>query len=142
MANEEHLKRLREAIAARNIVAWNKWREENPIIPLLGGADLTRADLENANLKEADLRQAILIEANLTGADLGKASLSRADLWGTNLREANLQGTDLREASLLRADLTGAKGLSWWQLKKAKADKDTKLSPDLERLGPWEDWTR
>jgi len=141
MANEEHLKRLREAIAARNIATWNKWREESHIIPLLGGADLTRADLENANLKEADLRQAILIEANLTGADLGKASLSRADLWGANLREANLREADLLEASLLRADLTGAKGLTWWQLKKAKADKDTKLSPDLERLGPWEDWT-
>ena len=142
MANTEHLRRLREASAARNIAAWNKWREENHLIPLLGRADLRGANLENADLKEANLWSAILIKANLTGADLGKASLSRADLWGTNLREANLQGTDLREASLLRADLTGAKGLSWWQLKKAKADKDTKLSPDLERLGPWEDWTR
>ena len=37
MANEEHLKRLREAIAARNIAAWTKWREESHIIPLLGG---------------------------------------------------------------------------------------------------------
>jgi uncharacterized protein YjbI with pentapeptide repeats len=141
MANEGHFKRLREAIAARDIAAWNKWREESHIIPLLGEADLTRADLENANLKEADLRSAILIEANLTGADLEKASLSRADLWGANLREANLKAADLREANLSRADLTGAKGLAWWQLKKAKADKDTKLSPDLERLGPWEDRT-
>jgi uncharacterized protein YjbI with pentapeptide repeats len=142
MANEEHLKRLREAIAARNIAAWNKWREENHIIPLLGEADLRGANLENANLKEADLRSAILIEANLTGADLEKASLSRADLSGANLREANLRRADLREANLPGADLTGAKGLTWWQLKKAKADQDTKLSPDMERLGPWEDRTR
>ncbi len=85
MANEEHLKRLREAIAARNIAAWNKWREENRITPLLGRADLQGANLENANL----------LKANLTGADLEKASLPRADLWGANLREANLRGTDL-----------------------------------------------
>jgi len=139
MANEEHLKRLREAIAARNIAAWNKWREENHIIPLLGGADLTRADLENANLKEADLWSASLIEANLTGADLEKAGLKRADLWGANLREANLRGTDLREASLSRADLTGAKGLLQWQINQAKADKDTKLPPDLQRPKHWEE---
>jgi len=61
MANAEHLRRLREASAAPNIAAWNKWREETRIIPLLGGADLTRADLENADLKEVDLRSASLI---------------------------------------------------------------------------------
>jgi len=37
MANAEHLRRLREASAARNIAAWNNWREENRIIPLLQG---------------------------------------------------------------------------------------------------------
>ncbi len=139
MANKGHFKRLREAIAARDIAAWNKWREENHIIPLLDGADLTRADLENANLKEADLKEASLIEANLTGADLEKASLSKADLWGANLREANLRGTDLREASLSRADLTGAKGLSQWQINQAKTNKDTKLPPDLQRPKHWEE---
>lgn len=139
MANEEHLKRLREAIAARNIVAWNKWREENPIIPLLGGADLTRADLENANLKEATLWSASLIKANLTGANLGKANLKRADLWGANLREANLRGADLHEASLQDADLTGAKGLSQWQIETAKTNKNTKLPPDLQRPKHWEE---
>ena len=139
MANEEHLKRLREAIAARNIAAWNKWREESYIIPLLGGAHLRGANLENANLKEADLRSAILIEANLTGADLEKASLSRADLWGANLREANLRGVDLRNAHLSRADLTEAKGLSQWQINQAKTNKDTKLPPDLQRPKHWEE---
>ena len=53
MANEEHLKRLRKAV-----IAWNNWRKENPIIPLLGAADLSRANLEIANLREADLRSA------------------------------------------------------------------------------------
>jgi uncharacterized protein YjbI with pentapeptide repeats len=144
MANEEHLKRLREAIAARNIAAWNKWREENRITPLLGGADLTRADLENADLKEADLRSASLIEANLTGADLSEADLHDAHLYGANLeganlREANLRGVDLRNADLSRADLTEAKGLSQWQINQAKTNKDTKLPPDLQRLKHWEE---
>ena len=114
MANEEHLKRLREAIAARNIAAWNKWREENRIIPFLGRADLRGANLENANLK-------------------------RADLWGANLREANLRGADFHEASLQDADLTGAKGLSQWQIKTAKTNKGTKLPPDLQRPKHWEE---
>ena len=139
MANEEHITRLREAIAARNITAWNKWRQVRHIIPLLGWADLRGANLENANLKEADLRGASLIEANLTGADLEKASLSRADLCGADLREANLRRTDLHGASLRRADLAGAKGLSQWQIEKANADKHTKLPPDLQRPHHWED---
>jgi uncharacterized protein YjbI with pentapeptide repeats len=139
MANEGHFKRLREALAARDIAAWNKWREESHIIPLLEGADLTRADLENADLKEADLRSAILIEANLTGADLEKALLSRADLWGANLREANLSRATFWEANLSRADLTGAKGLSQGQIQAAKTNKDTKLPPGLQRPKHWED---
>jgi uncharacterized protein YjbI with pentapeptide repeats len=139
MANEEHLKRLREAIAAQNIAAWNKWREERHIIPLLDGADLRGANLENADLKDADLREASLIEANLTGADLEKAFLSRADLWGANLREANLRRATFWEANLSRAVLTGAKGLSQGQIKAAKTDKDTKLPPGLQRPKHWED---
>ena len=139
MANTEHLRRLREASAARNITAWNKWREENHIIPLLGRADLRGANLENADLKEANLWSAILIKANLTGADLGKASLKRADLWGANLREANLRGADLHEASLQEADLTGAKGLSQWQIETANTNKNTKLPPDLQRPKHWEE---
>jgi len=139
MANTEHLRRLRGAIAARNIAAWNKWREENHIIPLLGRADLQGANLENANLKEANLWSASLIKANLTGADLEKANLKSADLWGATLREANLRGADLHEASLQDADLTGAKGLSQWQIKTAKTNKGTKLPPDLQTPKHWEE---
>ena len=141
MADTGHFQRLREALAARDIAAWNKWREESYIIPLLGGADLRGANLENADLNETDLREAILIEANLTGADLEKASLSKADLCGANLSEANLRRADLWGASLRGADLAGAKGLSQWQIDKANADMHTKLPPDFLRPKHWEDLT-
>jgi uncharacterized protein YjbI with pentapeptide repeats len=136
MANEEHLKRLREGIAA-----WNKWRKENSIIPLLGEADLRGANLAKADLREAILWSAILIEANLTGADLENAYLMRADLSGANLREANFRGAVLIEANLTGADLAGAKGLKQWQINRADADKLTKLPPDLQRPKHWEDLT-
>jgi len=141
LANEEHITRLREAIAARDITTWNKWRQVRHIIPLLGWADLRGANLENANLREADLRGANLLEANLTGADLEKASLSKADIWGATLREANLRRADLWGASLRGADLAEAKGLSQGQVEKANADKHTKLPPDLQRPKHWEDLT-
>ncbi len=136
MANEEHLKRLREGIAA-----WNKWRKENYIIPLLGEADLHGANLAKADLREAILWNANLIEANLTGADLENAYLMRADLSGANLREANLRKAILIEANLTGADLTGATGLLQWQINKADADKHTKLPPNLQRPQHWEDLT-
>src|SRR5919109_2960847 len=46
MANEEHLARLKQGVAA-----WNQWREANPDIqPILAGADLREADLTRADL--------------------------------------------------------------------------------------------
>ena len=65
MANEEHLKILKQGVEQ-----WNKWRLENAIRPDLGGADLSGADLSGANLSGADL----------SGADLSGADLSDADL--------------------------------------------------------------
>jgi hypothetical protein len=41
MANEEHLKILRQGVAA-----WNEWRRENPELrPDLSGADLNKANV-------------------------------------------------------------------------------------------------
>ncbi len=45
MANEEHLKILKQGAEA-----WNRWREKNPKIK----RDLTKADLYRANLRGAN----------------------------------------------------------------------------------------
>ena len=57
MANEEHLKILKQGVEQ-----WNKWRLENAIRP----ADLSGADLSGANLSGADLSGANLSGANLS----------------------------------------------------------------------------
>jgi uncharacterized protein YjbI with pentapeptide repeats len=93
MANEEHLARLKQGMAA-----WNRWRKANPnIMP----------DLSEANLRGANLREALLEEANLFKADLYGAHLDRTRLDGANLRGAWLSRADLFEASLSGADLRG-----------------------------------
>jgi uncharacterized protein YjbI with pentapeptide repeats len=114
MANEEHLARLKEAIAAKEMTVWNHWRGENRgILPDLQGADLQGADLQGAHLSEAHLLKvnlsgAILRKADLSGAILQEADLSGAHLWGADLQGADLQEADLSGAFLWGADLSGA----------------------------------
>src|SRR5437016_6124049 len=103
MANEEHLKILKQGVEQ-----WNKWRLENAIRPDFGGADLSGADLSGADLCSAILRGVDLSDANLSGAILSGASLSSANLSGAYLRIANLRGADLRGADLSSANLRGA----------------------------------
>jgi uncharacterized protein YjbI with pentapeptide repeats len=138
MANEEHLKILKQGVEQ-----WNKWRSENAIRPdlrdaylsgaslrsanlndaflfraNLSGADLIGADLTKANLSiaylsgakmlGADLSSAFLVGANLSGADLGRACLNGADLNGADLSRANLSSAFLFGANLSRANLTSA----------------------------------
>ncbi len=99
MANEEHLKILKQGVDV-----WNRWREQNPeIIPNLSRAELVRADI-----RRVDLRRAILIEANLRTADLRGANLSKAGLIVANLSLADLSGAILIEAILTGADLSRA----------------------------------
>jgi hypothetical protein len=70
MANEEHLKLLKQGVDG-----WNAWRAKEPsVVP-----DLSWADLSWAHLVEANLSKANLFKANLSGADLSKANLSGAD---------------------------------------------------------------
>jgi hypothetical protein len=103
MANEEHLKILKQGVEQ-----WNKWRLENAIRPDLGDADLSDADLSGANLSGTNLYSANLSDANLFRADLSGASLRRADLSGASLRRADLSGANLHGANLSGADLTDA----------------------------------
>jgi TIR domain/Pentapeptide repeats (8 copies) len=125
MADEEHVKRLKQGIAE-----WNAWRQDTPTIcPDLSetnlseanliGANLGRANLSSANLSRVDLRDANLIDANLNIATLASSDLRGAKLEGASLRygaslidaslgQANLIDADLRGANLSRADLSGA----------------------------------
>jgi uncharacterized protein YjbI with pentapeptide repeats len=122
MANEEHLKILKQGAEA-----WNRWRKENPDIkPDLSGEILSKINLLEMNLNDAVLRWANLRDNDLRGAGLSRADLSDADLKGSNLNEVNLNeaflnGTDLSEAKLRGANLNKA------NLKGAKL-KRTKLS--------------
>ena len=101
MANEQHLKILRQGV-----VVWNQWRKENPNIqPDLSGADLIGADLNQADLGRVNLSAANLTEADLSGANLTEADLSGAYLLRVDLSTANLTEADLSGAYLIRAYL-------------------------------------
>jgi uncharacterized protein YjbI with pentapeptide repeats len=93
----------------------------------LTGANLFGANLTGANLKKADLIGAKLEEANLERADLTNVYLGAANLERANLEDANLEGSDL-----FKANLTGAKGLKFDQLSKAKTLYKAKLDEGLE----------
>jgi uncharacterized protein YjbI with pentapeptide repeats len=104
MADDEHLKRLREGVKA-----WNAWREQHSeMVPNLRRAALSEADLSGANLQGADLTAASLIRANLTGANLERATLNAADLSGAILANAHLNQAVLTGAKLLEARLDAA----------------------------------
>lgn len=107
MANEEHLKILKQGVEV-----WNQWRAENSGID----PDLTRADLSDTNLNGANLRRVSLGLANLTRTSLVNADLSSADLpWaifkGTLLDCTNLSKTNIDNTSFDDCDLSGATGL-------------------------------
>ncbi|HEX4697448.1 MAG TPA: pentapeptide repeat-containing protein [Candidatus Udaeobacter sp.] len=110
MANEEHLKILKQGVEQ-----WNKWRLENEgarletfIRPDLSGANLIGADLIGTDLIDAYLSFADLSGANLSGAELVDANLIGAYLSGANLIGANLIGANLSGANLSGINLIGA----------------------------------
>jgi len=112
------------SILKQGVDVWDKWRRENPDIPIdlseadlrmadLGGANLTRANLSYANLSEANLfranlQQANLLDANLKGASLLGATLIETSLWGANLADSDLSGAYVIEADFFEADLSRA----------------------------------
>jgi uncharacterized protein YjbI with pentapeptide repeats len=119
MANDEHLKILRQGVEI-----WNRWQGENPDVrpdfrearlcgenlskAHLNGADFWRADLRGANLSRAHLSVADLREADLSWADLSVTFFVRSDLRGANLSRTDLSVVFLGEADLRGADLGGA----------------------------------
>lgn len=99
MANEEHLKIIKQGVKA-----WNAWRGNT----FRDAPNLSGADLRYAHLNHADLRGADLIYTNLSGADIREADLSEANLVGADLRSAFLGATKLRAANLSKAKLSKA----------------------------------
>ncbi|HLG63090.1 MAG TPA: toll/interleukin-1 receptor domain-containing protein [Ktedonosporobacter sp.] len=109
MARQEHLKLIKQGVAA-----WNAWRQQHPEIR----ADLRNANLRRAKFREADFSRAKfsgakLSEADFFGADLSEANLSRAyligaDFFGADLSDTDLSHVDLSHADLRVADLIGA----------------------------------
>ncbi len=93
MANEEHLKILKQGVEA-----WNEWRKKNP----RRTPDLTGANLTGANLIEANLNRADLTGANLYKADLNRAQVTAKQLITTmNWQEAILDSSLRVEAEKL-----------------------------------------
>lgn len=122
MANEEHLKILKQGVEV-----WNKWRVENPNAKIdleeanLEYAQLSMANFSKANLKKAKLFEAILVDANLKEADLSGANLTQtyiatADFSKTKLTGAALLNAYIFDAKFREADLRGATlaGAGFW----------------------------
>ena len=116
MANEEHLKNLRQGVEV-----WNAWRQKHPeITPDLARAQIFGSAIRDsslwihtshhhtaglwvsgpADLRGANLSGALLRGAQLFAADLRDANLRDAELWGAQLMGADLRGSDLTNASL------------------------------------------
>jgi hypothetical protein len=135
VANPDHLAKLKEGIET-----WNEWRQkDSDLVPDLGQANPTGADLRGADLRGADLRGADLSWANLTRADLRGANLTLADLGGANLSwadlsEAKLRGADLRGADLTGANVAGTKLTATLAVSTKWCDVDLSESVDLESL--------
>ncbi len=107
MADEAHLKMLKDALAQNDIGIWNTWRRDNDLLVVnLSGADLSGADLSEANLYVADLSN-----ANLSGADLSGTDLTGADLSHVHLSGADFDSVTLLNTYFLNVDLSQVKNL-------------------------------
>lgn len=109
MANEEHIKWLREGAES-----WNERRKKH-LAPDFFVPDFSKArlvtyfldssDLEGINLKNGNFREALLGPFNLKKANLQETQFQKAFLTGIDLGEAELGNADFSEANLHSAKL-------------------------------------
>jgi len=117
--NTQQLKKqlIREASSRDNSTALNavdwlraeKWLTIDDDSPLLMGAKLSRASLENAYLYEANLKNTNLYKCNLAHADLSKANMVDTFLHRAVLDYTSLFNTNFCHAALGNVSLRGAK---------------------------------
>ena len=100
MANQEHVKWLREGVEA-----WNERRERENFRPDLSRAYLGRANLSGADFSHSNLREAILYLCLPLIADLSGAVLQYVNLSGAHLLSADLSGTRLSYSEPWKAQL-------------------------------------
>jgi uncharacterized protein YjbI with pentapeptide repeats len=106
------------AKAAIDYLREERWLTTKDSAPLLTGAnlynaklqesDLTQANLEAAQLGLANLQKCYLGGASLKIADLHLANLSESDMVTANLKQAFLRSANLEKANLHRANLQQA----------------------------------
>jgi Pentapeptide repeats (8 copies) len=100
MANEEHLRVLRQGVEA-----WNTWRKDNPETkPDLRKANLLGADLYAADLYGAVLYRADLSRAKLVGTDFTNADLTGCRIYGISAWDLKLKGTTQKDLIITTAD--------------------------------------
>jgi uncharacterized protein YjbI with pentapeptide repeats len=94
------------------------WTECNKSLLMLGGSDLSSAnltdadftstDLRDANLAGANLEKATLVRASLAGAQADKANFARIEGYRTSFAGISAQGASFASAEMQRADFSQA----------------------------------
>jgi hypothetical protein len=103
MANEEHLKILKQGVEV-----WNRWRADNPEVkPEISRTNLSAGNLQEINLSDADLGHTVLYGCKLIGANLSRARLGFANFMQADLSHANLYNAFLWYTSFIDSNLRG-----------------------------------
>lgn len=108
MANEEHLKILKQGV-----IAWNDWRKYHPETqPDFSDATFIGADFSVMFPESSDIEHTTIVY--IVGADLSRADFSRANLTRAHIRHvdfsyANLSEVSFNESFLMSTDFTGAR---------------------------------
>jgi uncharacterized protein YjbI with pentapeptide repeats len=102
----------------------------------LCGPDWSRHVLKSETLPvppKLDIHGAFVRRADFSGASLRNANISYADATNANFRDVDFAGASLRGTILRGADLSGAKNLTFDQLKESIVNEATILPDYIER---------